>query len=301
MEFEVIFADRPSTTESLFFVKQLSQQKVSVYQVYSYARQKNYALKAFPKTASGATQYKKEKLMFNLNHQNVIQRYPVKCHMDNSYAMLVEFAMYGDFFDIVTQGLLNTEVLIRTYFHQLIEGVEYIHSQGVAHLDLKLDNIMLGADFQLKIIDFDQAQPLTDKLVSTAGTRGYRAPEVKNGTCSDLSAADIFAAGVILFTLKAREFPFGESEDFLSKDIYHYSTFVKNNKRFWTGRTEAMKSRGIFDQDFIELVNGMLAKDPSKRFKIQDIKESTWFKGPVLGSQSLREEMRSRWECMMKK
>ena len=301
MEFQVTFADRPSTTETLVFVKQLSQQKISVCQVYSYPRQRNYALKIFPKTAEGATQYKKEKLMFKLYHQNVIQRFPALCHMDNSYAMLVEYATNGDFFDIVTQGLLNTEALIRTYFHQLIEGIEYIHSQGVAHLDLKLDNIMLGSDFKLKIIDFDQAQPITDKLVSSAGTKGYRAPEVKNGNCNNLSAADVFAAGIILFTLKAKEFPFAENEDYLSKDIYHYSTFVKKNNKFWSSRAELKKNRAFFSQEFIELVNGMLNQDPTKRFKIQDIKESKWYQGSVIEPESLKEEMKTRCENTLKK
>ncbi|RZJ37213.1 MAG: hypothetical protein EOO18_06165 [Chryseobacterium sp.] len=56
-------------------------------------------------------------------------------------------------FAVTKKGLLSHEMIIRTYFHQLIEGIEYIHSQGVAHLDLKLENIMLGDSFELKIID----------------------------------------------------------------------------------------------------------------------------------------------------
>jgi len=301
MEVQVTFSDRPATKETLLVQKQIGEGKFGVFRVYSATRQAHFALKIFPKDTFGATQYKKEKLMFQLNHENIIQRIPSVCHIDNHFAVLAEFAKHGDFFDIVTSGLLNTEVLMRTYFHQLIQGIEYIHSQGIAHLDLKLENIMLGSDYKLKIIDFDQAQPTSDKLISSGGTISYRAPEVKDGTCSQLAAADIFSAGVMLYSFKAREFPFSEKEDPSCKDIKCYSTFVKNNGRFWAGKAELKKDRSFFTQDFIELINGMLHKDPSKRLKVKEIKASRWFNGPVLDAQSLKSEMKIRLETPSKK
>jgi len=78
--------------------------------------------------------------------------------------------MYGD------------KKLCRTFFHQLIDGIEYLHSQNLAHMDLKLENLVLGDDFKLKIIDFDLAISLTDEKndqYGGAGTKNYRAPEVR--------------------------------------------------------------------------------------------------------------------------
>eukprot|EP00330_Aristerostoma_sp_ATCC50986_P013981 CAMPEP_0114582114 /NCGR_PEP_ID=MMETSP0125-20121206/6150_1 /TAXON_ID=485358 ORGANISM="Aristerostoma sp., Strain ATCC 50986" /NCGR_SAMPLE_ID=MMETSP0125 /ASSEMBLY_ACC=CAM_ASM_000245 /LENGTH=76 /DNA_ID=CAMNT_0001774853 /DNA_START=343 /DNA_END=573 /DNA_ORIENTATION=+ len=65
-------------------------------------------------------------------------------------ALLMEYAPYGDFFDLVlTDKIIKPEddALIRTYFHQLINGVEAIHSSQVYHLDIKLENVLLGSDF----------------------------------------------------------------------------------------------------------------------------------------------------------
>lgn len=68
----------------------------------------------------------------------------------------MEYAPNKDFFDALMEIKVKfDDTLVRTYFHQLVSGVEYLHSHGIAHLDLKLENLMLGENFELKIIDFD--------------------------------------------------------------------------------------------------------------------------------------------------
>lgn len=295
MIFNVTFYDRPASSEPLQVARQISGGKLSVFQVYSASRQAEYAVKIFPKNDFGMTQYNKEKLMLSLNHPNIIECVPIMGQYDKFYALLTEYAKHGDFFDIVTKGFLTNEILVRSYFHQLIQGLEYIHSEGVAHLDLKLENIMLGADFQLKIIDFDQSQNLADQSVTSGGTNNYRAPEIQNGTCKDLAAADIYSAGILLYSFLAHNFPFREEQDPTLKDINSYSTFVYNNKYFWNGKGLQKKRANFFSDDFKELVNGMLCKDPSSRLTLKQIKESRWFQGPILDAESLKMEMSSKF------
>jgi len=295
MIFNVTFYDRPAHSEPLQVTNQISSGKLSVFQVYSASRQSEYAVKIFPKNDFGTTQYHKEKLMLSLSHPNIIECVPIMGQYDKFYALLTEFAKYGDFFDIVTKGFLNNEVLVRSYFHQLIQGLEYLHSEGVAHLDLKLENVMLGADFQLKIIDFDQSQNMNDQVITSGGTNNYRAPEVQNGTCKDFASADIYSAGIILYSFLAHNFPFREELDPTLKDINSYSTFVYNNKYFWSGKALQKKRTNYFSDDFKELVNGMLCKDPSSRLTIKQIKESRWYQGPVLDAESLKCEMKSKF------
>ena len=299
MEICVTFPELPSLKNSLIVDKKVGSGKFSVYKVHSPTHRENYALKVFPKNQTGITQYKKEKLMFGLNHPNIIQRIPMICHRNDFYALLTEFAKYGDFFELVTSGVLNNEVLVRTYFHQLIEGLEYIHSQGVTHLDLKLENLMLGSDFQLKIIDFDQAQLITDNIITSGGSQGYRAPEVRNGTCSDLAAADVFSAGVILYAFRAIEFPFIEMKNHDSGDYRCYSYFLKNNKGFWQKRAELKKSNTFFSPEFIQLVNSMLHPKPHRRATIQEIKGCKWYQGPILDAGALKAEMKANIEAML--
>lgn len=296
----ITYTDSSRKTEGLTILSQFKDCKLFVYEAYSSSRKTKCVLKLFPKTKFGVTQYAKEKLMFNLSHKNLIKRIPMICHDDRFYPLLTEHAQYGDFFNLVTKGYLVNEVIVRTYFHQLIAGLEYIHSQGVAHLDLKLDNILLGNDMQLKIIDFDQAQSTKDDVITSGGTVCYRAPEVIDGSCSEMTAADIFSAGVMLFAFLARQFPFTEKEDPTATNVNCYSTFVNNNEHFWTGKIK-QRGKNIFSEDFMDLVNGMCNDDALERYTISQIKCSKWYRGPVLDDATLQTQMRAVFHQKNKK
>jgi len=294
MQVQVTFLEEPTTQDSLLLQKKVGTGRLNVYQVYSPSRKDTFALKLYPKDSVGTTRFHKEKLMFHLSHINVIQNVPIQFHNDQFYGLLTEYAGHGDFFDLVRNRIINNEVLVRTYFHQLIEGLEYIHSQGVAHLDIKLENLMLGSDFRLKFIDFDQAQPIADNSITSSGTRDYRAPEVRDRTCVNLKASDIYSAGIVLYALKANEYMFWESEEYDDKNIKSYAFFNKNNRAFWKARADVKNNKEFFCKEFIELVNQMVNKNPNKRPSIKDIKNSKWYKGPVLNHEALKAEIQLR-------
>jgi len=54
----------------------------------------------------------------------------------------------------------------------------YIHSKGVCHRDLKLENLLFDNEFNLKVADFGFARNDTGSLKSRLGTEGYMAPEI---------------------------------------------------------------------------------------------------------------------------
>jgi len=289
--------------DSLRVDKQLGQGKFQVFQVYSASHRANYALKVFPTSRLSTALFMKEQHSAKLNHPNIIKQIPVKCHHNDFHAQLTELAKFGDFFEVVESSMLNNmDILIRTYFHQLIEATQHMHTQGVAHLDLKLENLMLGTDFQLKVIDFDQSQLLNEKTATSRGTKGYRAPELIKGTCVNLTAADIYSIGVILYTLKSGEFPFLEQEEGADgvDDIDSVFSFNTNNEAFWRAKAENKEDNEFFSDDFIELVNGLLENDAEKRFTIEDIKASKWYNGKTLNEKELKSEMRPRWNHINK-
>lgn len=303
MEITVTFASQPDIQESLQVLQKIGQGKFRVYHAYCPSQKTNYALKIFPKDAFGEPQYRKEASMMHLSHSNIIKQFPATVagseEEGSFYTVFTEYAKNGDFFDFVLGGGALSEILIRTYFHQLIAGLEYMHSQGVAHLDLKLENLMLSSDFTLKIIDFDQAQPLTDKKIASAGTEGYRAPEVIDGSCKDFCAADIYSVGVILYAFRAQEYPFVEQKSGRQTALKHYPVFMKNNEKFWELRASQKGDETFFSEGFKELANGMLQADVEKRITLQDIKKSKWYNGPVLDSKSLKAEIKKRQQNRM--
>ena len=67
--------------------------------------------------------------------------------------LVLEYAVYGELFDFVVKSKLS-ESLALYMFKQILKAVHAIHSNGLAHLDLKIDNIFMGDDFTLKVADF---------------------------------------------------------------------------------------------------------------------------------------------------
>lgn len=112
---------------------------------------------------------------------------------------------------------------------QLLDAVDTLHSKGqVAHLDLKLDNILIDNDYQLKICDFGFADDLRNLIKSNKGTVGYKAPEIQLHHKAGFQgrSADIFALGVILFIIEFGVPPFSEA----SKQNSLYRFFYRGNQ-----------------------------------------------------------------------
>lgn len=63
-------------------------------------------------------------------------------------------------------------------YKQILEAVEYVHQQGYAHRDLKLENILIGNDGLLKLADFGCAKSTAETLTEVKGTEYYMCPEI---------------------------------------------------------------------------------------------------------------------------
>ena len=98
--------------------------------------------------------------------------------------LVLEYLPSYDLFEVLQQGPLGEE-LGRTYFHQLIEGLEYLHRMSVVHRDLKPDNILFDQNLNLRITDFGTGSCNVglSKVIEAGpptiicGTQGYKCPE----------------------------------------------------------------------------------------------------------------------------
>eukprot|EP00330_Aristerostoma_sp_ATCC50986_P004092 CAMPEP_0114588870 /NCGR_PEP_ID=MMETSP0125-20121206/11470_1 /TAXON_ID=485358 ORGANISM="Aristerostoma sp., Strain ATCC 50986" /NCGR_SAMPLE_ID=MMETSP0125 /ASSEMBLY_ACC=CAM_ASM_000245 /LENGTH=250 /DNA_ID=CAMNT_0001785493 /DNA_START=68 /DNA_END=820 /DNA_ORIENTATION=- len=207
----------------IHILKLLRETSYPILLAFSKVHKTYSILKMFPyRHKSVDESYEREARIAHLSHPNIVKflGFDEKrevCSQDsiNQFSCIhLEFAQYGDFYNLIESEILSKDdKLIRTYFQQLIKGLEYLHSNKIAHLDLKLDNILMGNDFRLKITDFGSSfNTEKDTQHLGDGTPNYRSNDVKSGTCCDPFADDIYSAGIILFMLKFHCFPYAEDQ-----------------------------------------------------------------------------------------
>ncbi|MBI2294473.1 MAG: bifunctional protein-serine/threonine kinase/phosphatase [Betaproteobacteria bacterium] len=99
---------------------------------------------------------------------------------------------------------------------RLAKGLGALHRLNIVHRDVKPSNIHLGADEKLRILDLGvalAAGAIHETGPGAPGTPSYMAPELFEGKTAD-AAADLYAAGVTLYHLLTRKYPYGEIEPF---------------------------------------------------------------------------------------
>lgn len=115
------------------------------------------------------------------------------------------------------------EGLCKVIFKQLVIAIQFMHTRGKAHLDLKLDNILFDIETKtIKIIDFGFSMETKhdQKLDVYCGTPHYMDPDIVKKVPYSGFAADIWAAGVILYIIIVGKLPFfGEFEADLFRKI----------------------------------------------------------------------------------
>ncbi|KAI0177497.1 kinase-like domain-containing protein [Pestalotiopsis sp. NC0098] len=146
-----------------------------------------------------------------LHHGNVIETLDIVSEKGKWYEVM-EYAPYDLFACVMTGKMSKSEVAC--CFLQILNGVTYLHSMGLAHRDLKLDNVVVSEHGIMKIIDFGSAHvfkyPFEGGIVPASGIVGsdpYLAPEVYDERKYDPQAVDIWSLAIIFCCMSLRRFP----------------------------------------------------------------------------------------------
>ncbi|XP_033222243.1 serine/threonine-protein kinase grp isoform X2 [Belonocnema kinseyi] len=205
-----------------------------------------------------------------LSNPNIIQYFGQRSEKNMEYIFL-EYASGGELFDKIEPDIGMPKWEAQKYFRQLISAVEYLHSRGVAHRDLKPENLLLDENDNLKVSDFGLAtvyrlQGKERSLDTRCGTLPYVAPEVLERPYQ-AEPADIWSSGIILVALLAGELPWDQA----SAECPEYEAW-KNGK--YMSVTPWKK----LDKFSLSLIKHILVHEPSRRFKISEIKKHAWFR-----------------------
>uniref|UniRef100_A0A8C1N1V8 Myosin light chain kinase, smooth muscle n=1 Tax=Cyprinus carpio TaxID=7962 RepID=A0A8C1N1V8_CYPCA len=156
------------------------------------------------------------KLMKEIHHPKLVQCLAAY-DTPSEIVMILEYIAGGELFErIVDENFDHTEPNSVNYMRQILEGIQYIHSKRIVHLDLKPENIVCvnSAGTLIKIIDFGLASKLEPgkHLMVLHGTPEFVAPEVVNYEPVDV-ATDMWSIGVICYILLSGESPFQGNSD----------------------------------------------------------------------------------------
>merc|ERR1712137_654994 len=129
-----------------------------------------------------------------------------------------------DLFHYVFESAPKSEFEIILLFERVCYGVKNLHNKGIAHLDIKPENILIDTKTsQPYLCDFGSAfkTKKSSKLCSwkNVGTIQYMAPEIGNTNSFDPLAADIFSLGCLLFVIMTGTFPKFDNATLLSLPV----------------------------------------------------------------------------------
>ncbi|KAL7422260.1 serine/threonine protein kinase [Cryptotrichosporon argae] len=145
-----------------------------------------------------------------LHHINVIETVDI-INDHGHYYEIMEYAPY-DLFSVVMSGKMSRPE-IYCVFRQIVDGVNYLHSMGLAHRDLKLDNCVMTTDNIVKLIDFGTATvfhyPGKHQIPASGvvGSDPYLAPEVLTKDQYDPRLTDVWSVAIIFMCMILRRFP----------------------------------------------------------------------------------------------
>ncbi|OHS93300.1 CAMK family protein kinase [Tritrichomonas foetus] len=172
-----------------------------------------YAIKIIPKTNMNTPQdierFDREvRVILKMNHPGIIKIFDFL--VDNNFFYLVMELCSGDTLvkQIPPPGTIDEE-RAKPIFKQILDVIKYIHEQGIAHRDLKLENALLDTKGHIKLIDFGFSRFADpgQMFATPCGSPAYAAPEVIGGSSYDGKAADMWSCGVLLFSLVTGELP----------------------------------------------------------------------------------------------
>lgn len=222
-------------------------------------------------------QHQKDKMTQEISiHRDISFKNIVKFHCffeDQDFVyILLELCRRRSMMELHKRRKAVTEPEARYFVRQVIEACQYLHGNNIIHRDLKLGNLFINDEMELKVGDFGLATRLDyngERKRTLCGTPNYIAPEVlgKKGHSFEV---DVWSLGCILFTLLVGKPPFETSS---LKETY---TKIKKNEYHIPSRVSASAKT---------LISKLLKADPSERPSMGGLLEDEFFTSGYLPSR----------------
>ena len=203
------------------------------------------------------------KIHKSLNHENIVKFERYFEDEENVY-IIMELCYNNTLHELLKRRKKLTELETQYYVYYLIKALQYIHSLKIIHRDLKLANLFLTENMQMKLGDFGLAALLRfdgERKRSLCGTPNYMAPEILEGKTGHSFEVDIWSIGIIIYILLIGKPPFE-------------TTSAKETLKRIRMKNYSFPQNGIISEPAKELIQNILVLEPHKRPSLKEILES---------------------------
>ncbi|OEL38530.1 SNF1-related protein kinase catalytic subunit alpha KIN11, partial [Dichanthelium oligosanthes] len=197
------------------------------------------------------------------HHPHVVRFHEAIVAGDHTY-IVMELAESGELYDHVAIRERLPEAQARRIFQQLVAGVAYCHRNMVVHRDLKMENVMLDAEGNVKIVDFGFSKLFryTQLQSESCGSPQYAAPELLDGREYLGPEVDVWSCGVILYGMLCGGLPFDGAD---------ISDLPRNIRRGEYHRLPSWVS-----DDARDLISSIFIVRPQKRASMSEVRAHRW-------------------------
>ena len=219
------------------------------------------------------------------NHNNQPTEICPNIKKTKIFYKIEELCENGELFDYIyklKQGF--TEEISAKIFAKILHAVKILHEKNIVHCDIKPENILLGNDFEPKLIDFGYSKYINKEnnnnnntnntinniVYGNEGSESYSSPEIRRNFMSgyDGVKSDIFSLGVLLFVITVGRFPFISCE---YSDEKYGLIMDKKYEEYW-----ANYNKYNLTKEFKDLINHLICYEPKDRLSIDEIFNHSW-------------------------
>lgn len=209
-------------------------------------------------------------VLIRLNHPHMIHVHSI-FQRKTKYYIFMRYGENGDLLGYILKNGAVSENQSRVWMRQLALGLQYIHELEIAHRDIKCENILLTANFNVKLSDFgfaryvvdDDDQPVLSETY--CGSMSYAAPEILRGKPYQPKPTDLWSLGVVLFVMLNKSMPF---DDTRMRKLYEQQMGKKYRFRSRIGSMITLECKS--------LVKHLLEPDPGLRHNATQVLISDW-------------------------
>jgi tRNA A-37 threonylcarbamoyl transferase component Bud32 len=276
---------------NIYFSKNYSENELSKYEIghtlgkgaYAIVKvcrnkitKEKYAMKIYEKSKlnDGSKKkcvYREIEILKRINHINIAKLYDVI--ITDKQILILQELVHG----ISLREYYNNEIrnqkgisehksnIFKKIFRQIFDAMNYIHKKNMAHRDIKLENILMTNNYEIKIIDFGfgMYNPQNKLQNFFCGTPNYMPPEIAFKKPYIGYKADLWSLGVLVYKIFCADFPFkGKNEKELYKSI------EKGKFKFPKYTTDYAR----------KIILNMIVLNPNKRMTCEEVLKSDWLR-----------------------